>query len=593
MKESKIPKFRRCVIQNFPFIEEDFDALTDYGLICKIVEYLNKVIDSQNEVVEETDGLIESFAQLKSYVDDYFDNLDVQEEINTKLEEMAESGELENIIAQFLSVAPVFGYKTISDMASATNLINGSIARVLGNNSAAAGDGAFYLVREKAEGETADGVIKVAIGDSLIADRIVDGNLNSAVSDINSAIDEVNEEIDKINSRKTHNIKFVGNDEPYYAEHELRSDYNGLGFEGLVATYGTAAEIGLQGVALWKRTGQLVYNNETQIYTLTQTNDPTQNVLWTGNYGHGGDSCILADDLYIADSENTAIYKVDLNTGNKTTYAIPAASIKNETQNYTPVLSGVCADEQGLLYIVACDPENNDHTIKSGSTVRIYTFNTNTNDIVKIFEMSQDTCYIQGMTKDEEFFYLVGNKPFTSGYAGNIMTIIKAETMTLYDKLSNNSDYEHEGLDYGAYDGMEGLISVCAKFSVRYLVGMYSFYGNQTKLRILFNNAEMLVTATRSRDGFASVYFRIVGTFGEGDNTYSYDNIFKNAFPIRTGSGALDFCPIPLTGSSRNFNAIGIWDYNDATVRNRLRILEREGSAASTKVEGHFTYLTM
>ena len=45
MKESKIPKFRRCVLQNFPFIEEDFDALTDYGLLCKVVEYLNKVIE--------------------------------------------------------------------------------------------------------------------------------------------------------------------------------------------------------------------------------------------------------------------------------------------------------------------------------------------------------------------------------------------------------------------------------------------------------------------------------------------------------------------------------------------------------------------
>ena len=97
---TRIPKFRRFVIQNFPFIEEDFDALTDYGLICKIVEYLNKVIDSQNEVTAEMEALQNSFSELKSYVDNYFDNLDVQEEINNKLEEMADSGELAEIINQ-------------------------------------------------------------------------------------------------------------------------------------------------------------------------------------------------------------------------------------------------------------------------------------------------------------------------------------------------------------------------------------------------------------------------------------------------------------------------------------------------------------
>ncbi len=185
MKESKIPKFRRCVIQNFPFIEEDFDALTDYALLCKVVEYLNKVIDSQNDVVAKTDGLIESFAQLKSYVDNYFDNLDVQEEINNKLEDMAEGGELAGIIAQFLELAPVFGYDTISDMASATNLSNGCIARVLGNTSATAGDGAYYKIKTRVESDDPDGVNLVAIGETLVGVRIQDAAINDLQNTIN------------------------------------------------------------------------------------------------------------------------------------------------------------------------------------------------------------------------------------------------------------------------------------------------------------------------------------------------------------------------------------------------------------------------
>lgn len=95
MSCTKIPKFRRFVLQNFPFIEQDFDALTDYELICKVVEYLNKVIDQINTNTE-------AFQALQNYVANYFNNLDVQEEINNKLDAMVEDGTftalIENVV---------------------------------------------------------------------------------------------------------------------------------------------------------------------------------------------------------------------------------------------------------------------------------------------------------------------------------------------------------------------------------------------------------------------------------------------------------------------------------------------------------------
>lgn len=100
---TKIPYFRRVVLQNFPFIEEDFDALTDYGLLCKVVEYLNKVIEQQNLVNDNTDALYQAYTTLKNYVDNYFDNLDVQELVNNKLDEMAASGELETLIGDYVT----------------------------------------------------------------------------------------------------------------------------------------------------------------------------------------------------------------------------------------------------------------------------------------------------------------------------------------------------------------------------------------------------------------------------------------------------------------------------------------------------------
>lgn len=100
-KKTRIPFFRRFVLQNFPFIEQDFDALTDYELICKVVEYLNKVIESTNASSEQIEILTDAFNNLQFYVEHYFDNLDIQEEINNKLEEMAEDGSLAELIQTY------------------------------------------------------------------------------------------------------------------------------------------------------------------------------------------------------------------------------------------------------------------------------------------------------------------------------------------------------------------------------------------------------------------------------------------------------------------------------------------------------------
>lgn len=97
-KKTKIPFFRRFVLQNFPFIEEDFDALTDYELISKVVEYLNKVIDTTNYTTEQMAIVTDAFNTLKDYVDHYFDTLDVQDEINNKVDQLVEDGTLQRIL---------------------------------------------------------------------------------------------------------------------------------------------------------------------------------------------------------------------------------------------------------------------------------------------------------------------------------------------------------------------------------------------------------------------------------------------------------------------------------------------------------------
>ena len=87
--------FKWFVLENFPFIEADFDALTDWQLFCKLGKEINKIIDSQNIVGEQAETLTNTFNTLYNYVHNYFDNLDVQDEIDNKLNELVESGELQ------------------------------------------------------------------------------------------------------------------------------------------------------------------------------------------------------------------------------------------------------------------------------------------------------------------------------------------------------------------------------------------------------------------------------------------------------------------------------------------------------------------
>lgn len=82
MVVNKINPFKGWSLQNFPFIEADFDALTNYEMICKITEYLNTVITNQNELNEAYNTLLNGYKELYDYVNTYLTDIDeVKEDI--------------------------------------------------------------------------------------------------------------------------------------------------------------------------------------------------------------------------------------------------------------------------------------------------------------------------------------------------------------------------------------------------------------------------------------------------------------------------------------------------------------------------------
>ena len=173
------PFKRFCVtIGNLPtaYIE----SMSYYEGLTFLVNYLsNNVIPALNNNGEVVEELQKQFVILKNYVDNYFENLDVQDEINNKLDEMAANGELTDIIAQYLGLAGMLVYNTVADMKAAENISNGSTCQTLGYHSANDGGMSIYKVREVINTDVIDEQYLIALHDNtLVAELLYFDKIN-------------------------------------------------------------------------------------------------------------------------------------------------------------------------------------------------------------------------------------------------------------------------------------------------------------------------------------------------------------------------------------------------------------------------------
>ena len=207
-----LPPFKWFVLENFPYIEDDFDALTNWQLFCKLGKEMNKIVEKCNLTGEQVERLTNAYNELKAYVDNYFENLDLQEEVDTKLDEMAESGELAELVAQYLDSQAIICFNTCSDLASAENLADGSFARTLGKDTYNDLKGAFYKIRTLINTDVPDSynLITLTNTENLVAERVSksDYELQEQISNNNEKIEEY-----------TKNSKYVA---PLFLDNEYR-----------------------------------------------------------------------------------------------------------------------------------------------------------------------------------------------------------------------------------------------------------------------------------------------------------------------------------------------------------------------------------
>ena len=176
--------------------------------------YLEKeVIPAVNQAGKAVEELQALYTQLLEYVNNYFDNLDVQEEINNKLDDMAEDGTLAEIIAQYVQLNGVLAYNTKALMKAAENLIDGSIAYTIGETTYNDGKCAFYKIREIQNTDVVDDYNIVALNNSetLIAERLPNYYLNEINNRITNDINEINDRITTVVNLVDNNVPTFSN----------------------------------------------------------------------------------------------------------------------------------------------------------------------------------------------------------------------------------------------------------------------------------------------------------------------------------------------------------------------------------------------
>lgn len=168
---NRLHPIRIGCLTEFPFLDTTFDAVTEW-------EVLQKLGQKTNEIIRSTNSLNQNFEELQKYVEDYFSDLDIQEEIDNKLDEMAESGELQELITTYINLKALLIFDNVASMKIAENLQNGCYAKTYGYYDVNDGGGAFYKIRTKTNNDVPNDGNLIAIGDTLVAELVAGKEVN-------------------------------------------------------------------------------------------------------------------------------------------------------------------------------------------------------------------------------------------------------------------------------------------------------------------------------------------------------------------------------------------------------------------------------
>lgn len=175
--------FTNYIFKTIPLAFDE--SMSYYETLCGILSLLK----TQEEVVNNNADLL---AELESYVQNYFKNLDIQTEINNKLDAMATDGTLENLIGEYIQLKTTYVYDNVELMKNSTNLVNGSYARTSGFYNYNDDGGAYYKIRNITNSDIVNEMSIIALNDSNLIAELIKNNVN--VKQYGAKGDDINDD---------------------------------------------------------------------------------------------------------------------------------------------------------------------------------------------------------------------------------------------------------------------------------------------------------------------------------------------------------------------------------------------------------------
>ncbi len=186
--EVTFPKF----INNLGIIPTSYkDSMSYYECLAWLCKYLEEtVIPTVNQNGQAVEELQNLYIQLNEYVSTYFENLDVQDEINNKLDELVENGTIQSILEDYIEIAPLVinsnenGWYNTGVTASFLKNNNEKLSAICGFTNA--DKLTEYTGRDSVTEyiENSDNSPKIFIGDTVFGEDYVDIPLAYDISDL-------------------------------------------------------------------------------------------------------------------------------------------------------------------------------------------------------------------------------------------------------------------------------------------------------------------------------------------------------------------------------------------------------------------------
>lgn len=187
-----------------------------YARVNMLIRMFNKlskqtkteITNFEESTTETVNEYIDKFNELHDYVHDYFDNLDVQEEINNKLDDMAEAGTLQEIITSYIQSNVAWTFDNVAEMKLATNLVNDSYAQTFGFYNLGDGGDAKYKIRTITPQDTVDETTIIALSDSTLVAELVPENDTIYTKQFGITGDGTTDETTKLQKFFAYDVKF-------------------------------------------------------------------------------------------------------------------------------------------------------------------------------------------------------------------------------------------------------------------------------------------------------------------------------------------------------------------------------------------------